>query len=97
MFTKWIDLYRGNDRRGYEELCSLLVRYDVPHRKQVAQPDSKIAVLSTVASRYGSYNLEKELTRTEQSQKLYVLRVKKQDLQKLRKSEDAALLEERSE
>ena len=97
MFAKWVDLYRGYDEDRYEELCALLIRYDVPHRKQVARPDSKIAALSTVASRFGSYNLEKELTRTEQAPKLYVLRVKERDLRKLRAAEDAALREERSE
>ena len=97
MFAKWVDLYRGYDERRYEELCALLIRYDVPHRKQVARPDSKVAAMygsagtlpGTPNTRAGYINLssfcaEKELERTEKAQKLYILRIKAKDLVRVR-------------
>ncbi len=96
MFAKWVDLYRGYDERRYEELCSLLVRYDVPHRKQVARPDSKVAAMygsagtlpGTPNTRAGYINLssfwaEKELERTEKAEKLFILRIKVKDLSRV--------------
>ena len=96
-FTKWVDLYRGYDEHRYQELCSMLVRWDVPHRKQTARPDSKVAAMygsagslpGTPNTRSGDINpssfwAEAELERTEKAPKLYILRIKEKDVVRVR-------------
>ena len=86
MFSKWVDFYRGYDEALWEELNSLLIRYDIPHRKQKATVGGKSAAIfgaggnypGQINSRIGyanpaAFTAGKELEKEEKGDKLYIL------------------------
>ncbi len=76
---KWIEIYRGYDEHHFSELCALLNQEGIKNKTQITQPDSRMAAMATVGSRYGSFWIEKEADRAEQSEKLYLIRVPEED------------------
>ena len=105
MISNYIELYRGYDAHHYEELCALLSQAKIKNKSQAARPDSKVAAMygsagaypGTPNTKYGylnqsSFFAEKELERTEASDKLYIIRVREKDFPRaaalIRKTDD---------
>ncbi len=97
LFAKWVDLYRGYDEQRYTELCALLTRWDIRRRTQVARPGSKVAAMYGAAGAYpgtpntrqgyinqSSFWADRELERTEQAGKLYIIRIRQKDSARVR-------------
>ena len=76
---KWVEIYRGNDEHHFSELLALLNQKGIKAKSQIMRPDSRMAAMATVGSRYGSFWIGKEADRAEHSEKRYLVRVREKD------------------
>ena len=96
LFSEYMELYRGNDEHRFEELCALLAGEHIKTKTQAARPDSKVAAMYGAAGSYpgtpntrqgyinqSSFWAEKELERTEEADKLYIIRIRTKDYAKV--------------
>ena len=96
LFYEYMELYRGYDKHRFDELCALLAGENIKCKTQAARPDSKVAAMYGAAGAYpgtpntrqgyinqSSFWAEKELERTEEADKLYIIRIRTKDYAKV--------------
>ncbi len=96
LFYEYMELYRGYDEHRFDELCALLAGENIKCKTQAARPDSKVAAMYGASGAYpgtpntrqgyinqSSFWAEKELERTEEADKLYIIRIRTKDYAKV--------------